>query len=73
MTTLFGMWSAQAASWLTRGGRVIAHGDRGEMEFLYPGATVRPLRGLRRDDVLMVRELPENDGLRFPLRREDFW
>lgn len=73
MTTLYGLWGPTALSWLTRGGRVLAHPDRGELEFLFTGANVRPLRGVAAEDLLLVRDLPEYAGVRFPLRREDFW
>lgn len=72
MTALYGLWGRHSQSWISRQGRVLAHADSGEMEFLFPGATVRPLRGVADDDLLMVRDLPEFAGVHWPLRREDF-
>lgn len=72
MSLLYGLWGPNAQSWITRKGRVICHTSRGEMEWLFPGATVRPLSGVAEDDLLMVQDLPEYAGVSWPLRKEDF-
>lgn len=72
MSLLYALWGEQSRSWITRGGRVIAHHDRGEMEWLFPGATVRPLRGVAEGDLLMARDMPEFAGVTWPLRKDQF-
>jgi hypothetical protein len=72
MTTLYGMWGDSSQSWITYQGRVIAHPDRAEMEFLCPGPVVRPLNGVPADEVLMLRDHPQLQAVTWPLRREDF-
>lgn len=69
---LFGMWGGSSQSWITYQGRVIAHTDRAELEFLCPGPSVRPLNGIPADEVLMLRDHPNMAAVRWPLRREEF-
>lgn len=71
--TVYALWGEQSQSWITRGGKVIAHTDRGELEFLFPNTLVKPLFGIPEDDVLWVRDLPEFAHVTWPLKREEFW
>jgi hypothetical protein len=55
----------------TRGGAVLVHEDRAELEFLFPGrstvdVTTSSLPKMR------WRDHPDMAGIRWPLRREDF-
>lgn len=52
-------------------GRVIVHGDRAEMEWLIPYASVVRVTG----DVgptIQLRDHPDMQAVRWPLRRSDF-
>lgn len=69
---LFGLWGQHSSSWITLGGRVIAHTSREELEFLCPGPEVKPINGIGADEVLMLRDHPNMASVRWPLNREDF-
>lgn len=55
---------------VTYGGRILVHGDRGEMEFLFPAARVVPYGGDL--PTLPIRDHPHMASVRWPLNREDF-
>ena len=55
----------------TRGGRVLVHGNREELEFLFPGRTAIDVTGTSLPTT-QWRDHPEMAGVRWPLRREDF-
>ncbi len=69
---LFGLWGSTASTWLTFDGKVIAHTDRSELEFLCPGTPVKPLNGIGPGEVLMIRDHPDMAPVQWPLRRADF-
>lgn len=69
---LFGLWGQHTSTWLTYDGRVIAHTDRAELEFLCPGTPVKLLNGIDRSEVLMIRDHPDMAPVRWPLDRRDF-
>lgn len=69
----YAMWSPGAQSWITYNGRVLVHDNSGELEFLFPGATVRPISGVAEADTLSIKDHPGMATVRWPLRRKDFW
>lgn len=69
---LYGLWGEHTSSWLTCDGLVIAHTDRSELEFLCPGTSVKPLNGIDRSEVLMIRDHPDMGAVQWPLKRSDF-
>jgi len=58
---------------LTYQGRVIVHGDKQEMEYLFPSSrVVKVSNGDLGQPILQLRDHPGMSQVRFPLRREDF-
>lgn len=58
---------------LTYRGRVLTHDNRAEMEWLFPAAKiVRITGGKLGQPVMRLRDHPHFEGVRWPLRREDF-
>ncbi|GIH26071.1 hypothetical protein Aph01nite_43810 [Acrocarpospora phusangensis] len=55
---------------LTFGGQVLVHDNRGELEYLLPGARVVPYDGDL--PTLPIRDHPSMASVQWPLRREDF-
>lgn len=72
MTTLYGLWGELTSTWLTYEGRIIAHTDRAELEFLVPTAKVKPLGGTPWGEVLMIRHHPDMASVQWPLDRGRF-
>jgi hypothetical protein len=67
------MWSPSAQSWITLHGKVLVHPNKGELEFLFPGTTVRQCYGVDDDDVMLIADHPQMASVKFPLNRKDFW
>lgn len=58
---------------LTWHGRVIVHGDKGELEFLITGATPIPCpRSIPDEQTVPISMLPQFAHHRFPLDRRDY-
>jgi hypothetical protein len=55
----------------TRGGQVITHTNRWEMEFIFPGIKVVPVV-IDPAEAVPLPALPEMCSTRFPVRRSDF-
>lgn len=73
MSRRFAMEGPNSRQLLSYQGKVLVHGDRAELEFLFPGVkVVEPGRALAEYDTLPVKDHPELSHLRWPLRREDF-
>jgi len=71
--TCYAIHGEASGSPLTYGGRVIAHNDRAEMEFLFPGARIVEIGSLiPPQDRIALREHPDMAAVAFPLKREDF-
>lgn len=68
----YAMWGKSAQSWITYQGKVLVHDDKGEMEFLFPGAIVRPITTYP-GEALSIKLHPGCEGYQWPIRREDFW
>lgn len=70
---LYALWGDLANSYLTFHGRVIVHGDRAELEHLFPKQRVVPVPdGLPADELFWLRHHPDMADVTFPLQREDF-
>jgi hypothetical protein len=69
----YAMWGRHSQSWISFQGRVIVHDDKGEMEFLFPGSVVRPISGLREEDMMTIKDHPGCIDFQWPIKREDFW
>lgn len=69
----YAIWNRSALSWVTYQGRVLVHDNPGELGFLFPGSTVRPINGVPTEDCLPIQQHPQCQHYTFPLRREDFW
>lgn len=68
---LIGDRSGKPVTW---NGKLITHTNREELEFLIPrGARVVPTQGVPPEEEIPIQFLPEYEGIRFPLRREDFY
>lgn len=67
------LWALETASGdvFTLGGAILVHENRAELEFLFPGRTAKEVTGTRLP-TRPWRNHPEMDGIRWPLRREDF-
>ncbi len=70
--TLYGLWGEHSSTWLTLNGRIIAHTDRAELEFLCPGTSVKALGGTPWGEVLMIRDHPDMAAVTWPLDRRRF-
>lgn len=69
----YGLYGALSRDFLTSGGLVLVHSDRGELEFLFPGATVREVPpSIPPEQCLPVRFHPELASVQWPLKRSDF-
>lgn len=66
---LVGDVSGKTLTWM---GRIITHTNREELEFLVKGAKVVRVNIVNADDELPIQFHPRFEGVRFPLRREDF-
>lgn len=67
------LWAIKtlAGDVFTLGGKVIVHGNRAELEFLFPH---RQFADMECSALPMMRlwDHPDMAGIRFPLHREDF-
>lgn len=68
--TQYALKGAVSGELLTYGGRILVHGDRGELEYLFPGEKVVPYSG--GIPTLPLRDHPDMASVRWPLRKEDF-
>lgn len=69
----YGLVGERSRDFLTYGGLVLVHGNRHEMEWLFPGARVAevPL-SIPPGMCLPIEHHPDLQAVQFPLRREDF-
>jgi hypothetical protein len=71
--TRYGLKGNHSGDLLTYGGRVLVHGDKNELQFLFPGTqVVRVSDGLPEELILPIAAHPELAAVRFPLNRRDF-
>lgn len=69
----YGLVGPRSGELLTYGGAVIYHGDRGEMEWLFPNSrVVRISDGDLGGPMIRLADHPDMTSVQFPLRREDF-
>ena len=68
---LYGLWGDKSNQFLSQGGRVIFHTNREEMEFLFPGTTVKPL-DINPLEGLPLKYVQGMEAVEFPIKREDF-
>lgn len=68
---LYGLWGDKSGQFLTQDGRVIFHTSREEMEFLFPGATVKPC-GVNPLEGIPLRYVRGMEAVVFPLDRSEF-
>lgn len=71
----YALLGARTGDLLTYGGRVLVHGNRAEMEYLFPSARIVSITvGNLGRPVMKLSDHPQlkEAGVRFPLRREDF-
>jgi hypothetical protein len=67
----FAIWGANSQSWISYNGKVLVHGNRAELEYIFPGQTVRPIE-LREEEAMSIKKHPQMSNVQWPLRREDF-
>lgn len=73
MTGYYALASNSRYKYITSGGRVIIHGNRKEMEFLFPNNTVIPFNGNPSpDDTIALFAVPGMEAVTFPIREADF-
>ncbi len=73
MTRRYGLWGKTSREFLTYGGRVLIHGNRGELEWLFPGAVVREVPAdFPPGQVLPIEHHPGLGHLSWPLTKEQF-
>ena len=68
---LYGLWGEKSGQFLTQGGRVIFHTSREELEFLFPGTTVKPVDGNPLEGI-PVQDLRGMEAVEFPIDRSAF-
>lgn len=69
----YGLWGRTGRDFLTYGGRVLVHGDRAELEWLFPGAAVREVPPtFPEGQCLPVKFHPDLASVTWPLTREQF-
>lgn len=72
--TRYGLYGANTRDFLTYGGRILVHDNRHELEFLLFGPAVRELpRDIPDEQTVSIKRHPSFIGVRWPIRREDFW
>lgn len=69
---LYALWGEKSGTFLTQDGRVIFHTNRDEMEFLFPGTTVKPVKGLNPLEGIPLKYVRGMEAVQFPLVREEF-
>ena len=73
MSDRYGLVGASSGQLLTYQGRAILHGNRQEMEFLFPNTrVVRVTRGELGQPWMWLKNHPAMEKTTFPLRREEF-
>lgn len=70
MTTRYALRGSVSGELLTYGGRILVHGDRGELEFLFPGEGVVPYDGAL--PTMCIADHPDMASVTWPLNRKDF-
>lgn len=69
----FALLGGRTGELLSYGGRVLVHGNRHEMEWLFPNTRiVRVTDGDLGQPVMRLADHPGLQHVRFPLRRTDF-
>lgn len=69
----YGIWGENSRSFLTSGGRVIIHHDRGEMQFLFPHNMIKEIWVTPDPEkTIGLRFVPGLEHIRWPLRKGDF-
>lgn len=69
----YALQGAVSRDLLTWNGRVLVHGDRAEMEFLFAGARVIECpRSVPPEQCLEIRYHPDLASVQWPLDRRDF-
>jgi len=70
MSARYALKGSVSGELLTYGGRILVHGDRGELEWLFPNERVVAYDGAL--PTLPVRDHPDMDAVTWPLKKEDF-
>ena len=68
---MYGILGRSTGQLLTFQGRAILHGDRAEMEFLFPAEKIVPVLNWH-EPYVPLRDHPDMAPVRWPLRKEDF-
>lgn len=69
--TVYALWGEHSGTPLSQDGRVIFHTNREEMEFLFPGTTVKPIQ-LDPLEGLPLKFARGMEAVQFPLDRSEF-
>ncbi|KPM55734.1 hypothetical protein ACG83_10675 [Frankia sp. R43] len=72
MTALWALVGARSGEVLSYQGRAIVHGDRAELEFLFPASRVVPCPTDLVATSMPLSVHPGMAAVRFPLRKEDY-
>lgn len=74
MSTRYALRGAVSRDLLTWNGRVLVHGDKAEMEFLFTGdaSVVECPRDIPPEQTLSIRHHPNLAAVTWPLDRKDF-
>jgi len=68
---LYGLWGDKTGQFLSQDGRPIFHTNREEMEFLFPGTTVKPI-GINPLEGIPLHYVRGMEAVEFPLDRGAF-
>jgi hypothetical protein len=68
----YGLVGAASGELLTHRGRVLVHGNRDELEYLFPNTRVVRLSDGDIGPTLPIRDHPDMASVKWPLRRKDF-
>ena len=69
--TVFALWGEKSGQYLSQDGLTIFHTNRQEMEFLFPGATVKPI-DMNPLEGLPLKFVRGMEAVQFPLNRSEF-
>lgn len=77
---MYALKHVRSGELMSKGGRVLVHGDRAELEWLIPGSptvalkgdTVEEVAGHLGRPVMLWKDHPDMGPVRWPLNREDF-
>lgn len=72
MAKLYALVGATTGEICTYLGQYIVHGDKSEMEYLFPNNRVVEFRPGNSDRVTWLKNLPSMEPVRFPLNKSDF-